>query len=42
MDEIIEKDLVDGEKGIYLMNIIFDYFWLDFFSFYFNIWLELL
>ena len=41
MDEIIEKDLADGEKGIYPTNIIFDHPWSDFFSFYLNIWLEL-
>ena len=41
MDEIIEKDLTDSEKGIYPTNMIFDNPWSDFFSFYLNIWLEL-
>ncbi|MGD1808483.1 ubiquinone biosynthesis protein UbiE [Dapis sp. BLCC M126] len=41
IDKIIEKDLADGEKGIYPVNIIFDNPWADFFSYYPNVWLDM-
>ncbi|MDJ0518659.1 MAG: class I SAM-dependent methyltransferase [Trichodesmium sp. MO_231.B1] len=41
IDEIIQKDLADGEKGIYPVNIIFDNIWADFFSYYPNVWLDM-
>ncbi|WP_293141374.1 class I SAM-dependent methyltransferase [Okeania sp. SIO3I5] len=41
IDEILEKDLADGEKGIYPVNIIFDNPWADFLSYYPNIWLDI-
>ena len=41
IDEIIEKDLADGEKGIYPINLIFDHSWSDFLSCYPNIWLDM-
>ncbi|MGD1704392.1 ubiquinone biosynthesis protein UbiE [Dapis sp. BLCC M229] len=41
IDKIIEKDLADGEKGIYPVNIIFDNLWADFFSYYPNILLDM-
>ncbi len=42
IDEIIEKDLADGEKGIYPTDIIFDNPWVDFFSFYPALCLDML
>ncbi|MGK7922335.1 MAG: class I SAM-dependent methyltransferase [Trichodesmium sp.] len=41
IDKIIEKDLVDAEKGTYPVNIIFDNPWADFLKYYPNIWLDM-
>ncbi|MGB3512121.1 MAG: class I SAM-dependent methyltransferase [Microcoleaceae cyanobacterium] len=41
IDEIMEKDLADADKGIYPVNIIFDNPWSDFFNYYPNIWLDM-
>ncbi|MEB3341972.1 class I SAM-dependent methyltransferase [Okeania sp.] len=41
IDKIIQKDFADAEKGIYSVNIIFENLWLEFFSYYPNIWLDM-
>ncbi|NEP90215.1 MAG: methyltransferase domain-containing protein [Okeania sp. SIO2C2] len=41
IDDIMERDVADGENGIYPVNIIFDNPWSDFFSYYPHLWLDM-